>query len=43
MLKLKFSGEAERDLQSAAKYYNRQKAGLGRRFKESVNSMFLKI
>lgn len=43
MLKLSTSEDARLDLQDAVVYYNRQQAGLGRRFEKIIKQSFKRI
>ena len=43
MLSIKLTAAARQDIQEGAKYYNRQQAGLGRKFETRVKKAFQKI
>ncbi|MFA6150413.1 MAG: type II toxin-antitoxin system RelE/ParE family toxin [Chitinophagaceae bacterium] len=43
MKELKISPLALKDMQEAAKYYNRQQKGLGRRFETAIRQTFARI
>lgn len=43
MLNIKLTAAARGDLQDGARYYNRQQAGLGRKFEARVKKSFQKI
>ncbi len=42
-MKIKLSPKARKDIIEAKKYYNKQQAGLGKKFAEDVKSVLQKI